>query len=119
MELVNNPPSINLPAHGESLLEYLEEVGIAYNVNKNLVRGLSYYTRTVFEVYTINTEGLPTQVASGGRYDYLAKQLGGKKDVPAVGFSMGVDRVVESGWYKKLGVRLSSKLSLPSHKIAL
>ncbi len=97
--------------HFKEVLEYLEEIGVPYNVNKNLVRGLSYYTRTVFEVYTEPDEegGLPVQVASGGRYDYLAKQIGGKKDVPAVGFSMGVDRIVEAKWYKKLSPRIIKK----------
>jgi histidyl-tRNA synthetase len=97
--------------HFKEVLEYLEEMNIPYNINKNLVRGLSYYTRTVFEVYTESGEegGLPVQIASGGRYDYLAKQLGGKKDVPAVGFSMGVDRIVESTWYKKLCPRILKK----------
>ena len=97
--------------HFKEVLEYLEEMGIEYNINKNLVRGLSYYTRTVFEVYTESLEegGSLTQVASGGRYDYLAKQIGGKKDVPAVGFSMGVDRIVESKWYKKLSPRILKK----------
>jgi len=97
--------------HFKEVLEYLEEMNIPYNINKNLVRGLSYYTRTVFEVYTQSDEegGAPTQIASGGRYDYLAKQIGGKKDVPAVGFSMGVDRIVESPWYKKLSPRILKK----------
>ena len=97
--------------HFKEVLEYLEEMNIPYNINKNLVRGLSYYTRTVFEVYTENSEegGAPVQVASGGRYDYLAKQIGGKKDIPAVGFSMGVDRIVESKWYKKLAPRILKK----------
>ncbi len=97
--------------HFKEVLEYLEELGINYNINKNLVRGLSYYTRTVFEVYTDSgVEGEPpSQVASGGRYDYLARQIGGKKDVPAVGFSMGVDRVVGSPWYKKLSPRILKK----------
>ncbi|MBP6884188.1 MAG: histidine--tRNA ligase [Candidatus Pacebacteria bacterium] len=97
--------------HFKEVLEYLEEMNIPYNMNKNLVRGLSYYTRTVFEVYTDSgEEGVPpVQVASGGRYDYLAKQLGNKKDVPAVGFSMGVDRVVGSPWYKKLSPRILKK----------
>ena len=97
--------------HFKEVLEYLEEMNIPYNINKNLVRGLSYYTRTVFEVYIESKEqnGLPVQVASGGRYDYLARQIGGKKDVPAVGFSIGVDRVVESPWYKKLSPRILRK----------
>lgn len=97
--------------HFKEVLEYLEEMGIQYNLNKNLVRGLSYYTRTVFEVYAESTEegGSPIQIASGGRYDYLARQIGGKKDVPAVGFSIGVDRIVESPWYKKLSPRILKK----------
>jgi histidyl-tRNA synthetase len=97
--------------HFKEVLEYLEEMKISYNINKNLVRGLSYYTRTVFEVYTEGAEegGPKVQVASGGRYDYLARQIGGKKDVPAVGFSMGVDRIVESPWYKKISPRIIKK----------
>ena len=97
--------------HFKEVLEYLEEMNIQYNINKNLVRGLSYYTRTVFEVYAKSDEeeGSPMQIASGGRYDYLARQIGGKKDVPAVGFSMGVDRIVESSWYKKLSPRIIKK----------
>lgn len=112
----NAPDSVSYlcPAckkHFKEVLEYLEEMGIQYNMNKNLVRGLSYYTRTVFEVYAENGEedGSPVQIASGGRYDYLARQLGGKKDVPAVGFSIGVDRIVESPWYKKLSPRIIKK----------
>ena len=102
---------VSCKKHFKEVLEYLEEMGIVYNVNKNLVRGLSYYTRTVFEVYTESgEEGVPpVQVASGGRYDYLARQIGGKKDVPSVGFSMGVDRIVESKWYKKLSPRILKK----------
>jgi histidyl-tRNA synthetase len=97
--------------HFREVLEYLEEMGIPYNVNKNLVRGLSYYTRTVFEVIeqTGGEDGTPLTIAGGGRYDYLARQIGGKKDVPAVGFSMGVDRIVESIWYKKLSPRILKK----------
>ncbi len=102
---------VSCKKHFKEVLEYLEEMGISYNVNKNLVRGLSYYTRTVFEVYTESAEegGAPVQIASGGRYDYLARQIGGKKDVPGVGFSMGVDRIVESPWYKKLSPRILKK----------
>jgi histidyl-tRNA synthetase len=97
--------------HFKEVLEYLEDMNIPYNINKNLVRGLSYYTRTVFEVHTESEEegGLPVQIAGGGRYDYLARQLGSKKDVPAVGFSVGVDRIVASPWYKKLSPRIIKK----------
>ena len=113
---INAPDSISFlcpscKKHFKEVLEYLEEMGIQYNINKNLVRGLSYYTRTVFEVFTENLEegGLPVQIAGGGRYDYLGHQLGNKKDIPAVGFSMGVDRVVGSPWYKKLSPRILKK----------
>ena len=97
--------------HFKEVLEYLEEMGINYNINKNLVRGLSYYTRTVFEVIEENgaEDGSPLALGGGGRYDYLAKQVGGKKDVSAVGFSMGVDRIVEAKWYKKLCPRILKK----------
>lgn len=97
--------------HFKEVLEYLEEMGIPYNINKNLVRGLSYYTRTVFEVMETTTEegAPPLALGGGGRYDYLARQIGAKKDVPAVGFSMGVDRIVSSPWYKKLSPRILKK----------
>ncbi|MFZ3011929.1 MAG: histidine--tRNA ligase [Minisyncoccia bacterium] len=97
--------------HFKEVLEYLEEMGINYNINKNLVRGLSYYTRTVFEVIEEGgaEDGSPLALGGGGRYDYLAKQVGGKKDVPAVGFSIGVDRIVEAKWYKKLSPRILKK----------
>lgn len=96
--------------HFKEVLEYLEEMGIGYNINKNLVRGLSYYTRTVFEIIEQSTEdGTPLTLAGGGRYDYLARQLGSKKDVPAVGFSIGVDRIIASPWYKKLSPRIMKK----------
>ncbi|MES2023195.1 MAG: histidine--tRNA ligase [Patescibacteria group bacterium] len=97
--------------HFSEVLEYLEEMGIQYNMNKNLVRGLSYYTRTVFEVIQQggSEDGSPLTLAAGGRYDYLGKQLGSKKDVPAVGFSIGVDRIVASPWYKKLSPRILKK----------
>ena len=97
--------------HFKEVLEYLEEMNIPYNINKNLVRGLSYYTRTVFEIIEQQgaEDGAPLTLAGGGRYDYLARQMGGKKDVPAVGFSIGVDRIVESKWYKKLCPRILKK----------
>ena len=102
---------VSCKKHFKEVLEYLEEMGINYNINKNLVRGLSYYTRTVFEVIEENgaEDGSPLALGGGGRYDYLAKQVGGKKDVSAVGFSMGVDRIVEAKWYKKLCPRILKK----------
>jgi len=97
--------------HFKEVLEYLEEMGIAYNVNKNLVRGLSYYTRTVFEIIEQEggEDGTPLALAGGGRYDYLARNVGSKRDVPAVGISIGVDRIIGASWYKKLSPRILKK----------
>lgn len=96
--------------HFKEVLEYLEEMGIPYFINKNLVRGLSYYTRTVFEVIQMTEDGegnqKPLTIAGGGRYDYLGKMLGAKKDVPAVGVSVGVDRVITMPWYANLKPRI-------------
>lgn len=97
--------------HFKEVLEYLEEMSIPYNVNKNLVRGISYYTRTVFEIIEQagGEDGTPLTLVAGGRYDYLARQIGSKRDVPAVGISIGVDRIVSSAWYKKLSPRILKK----------
>lgn len=97
--------------HFKEVLEYLEETGISYRLNKNLVRGLSYYTRTVFEIIEEDAdgEGNPLTIAGGGRYDYLAKALGSKKDTPAIGVAIGVDRVVGAPWYAQLSPRILKK----------
>lgn len=96
--------------HFKEVLEYLEQMDIPYTLNKCLVRGLSYYTRTVFEIIIPNEEdGKMITIASGGRYDYLGRQLGSKKDIPAVGSSIGVDRVVEAPWFANLAPRISKK----------
>lgn len=79
-------------AHFAGLCELLDAAGIEYTVNERLVRGLDYYNRTVFEWVT---ESLGSQgtVCGGGRYDGLVEQLGGKA-TPAVGFAMGLERLV-------------------------
>jgi histidyl-tRNA synthetase len=96
--------------HFKEVLEYLEEMGIPYNINKCLVRGLSYYSRTVVEIMIEDEEtGKKVTIAGGGRYDYLAKNLGSKKDVPAMGISIGVDRIIEAPWFNKLCPRILKK----------
>jgi len=96
--------------HFKEVLEYLEEAEIPYTINKNLVRGLSYYTRTVVEIMQEDEEtGKKVAIAGGGRYDYLGKQLGNKKDIPAVGISIGVDRIIEAPWFAKLSPRIIKK----------
>jgi len=96
--------------HFKEVLEYLEKMEIPYNINKCLVRGLSYYTRTVVEIMIDDEEtGKKITIAGGGRYDYLGRQLGSKKDIPAVGMSIGVDRVVEAPWFANLCPRIIKK----------
>jgi histidyl-tRNA synthetase len=79
-------------AHFERLLAGLEAAGIAYSVNPRLVRGLDYYNRTVFEWIT-DRLGAQGTVCAGGRYDGLVEQLGGRS-TPAVGFALGLERLV-------------------------
>ncbi len=80
-------------AHFKEVLEYLEEIGLPYRLNPYLVRGLDYYTRTVFEIYQEGKEGQQSALGGGGRYDGLVKLLGGN-DTPAMGGGLGVDRIV-------------------------
>ena len=79
-------------AHFEALCTSLRAVGIPYEINPRLVRGLDYYNRTVFEWITASATA-QNAVCSGGRYDGLIAQLGGDS-TPAVGFAMGVERLV-------------------------
>jgi len=79
-------------AHFSQLRELLDAVGIKYTINPRLVRGLDYYNRTVFEWVT-SSLGSQGTVLAGGRYDGLVAQLGGK-DTPAVGFAMGLERII-------------------------
>lgn len=108
--------------HFKEVLEYLEALAVPYRMNHNLVRGIDYYTRTVFEivaekVVTEETDADKKEgeekkeveekkivvpglsLGGGGRYDYLAKVLGSKKDVSGVGASLGVDRIIMSENY--------------------
>ncbi|CAQ78415.1 histidyl-tRNA synthetase [Aliivibrio salmonicida LFI1238] len=79
-------------AHFSGLCELLDAAGIQYQVNERLVRGLDYYNRTVFEWVT-ESLGAQGTVCAGGRYDGLVEQLGGK-ETSAVGFAMGLERLV-------------------------
>ena len=79
-------------AHFSQLCERLAQLGISYRVNPKLVRGLDYYNATVFEWVT-DTLGAQGTICAGGRYDGLVEQLGGKA-APAVGFALGLERLV-------------------------
>ena len=95
--------------HFKEVLQYLDDMGIVYDIDKLLVRGLSYYTHTVFEIMEKNEDGTMQTIAGGGRYDYLGKMIGSKKDIPAVGGSLGMDRIIERPWFKNLAPRILKK----------
>ncbi len=78
--------------HYEQLKNYLNELNVKYSENKHLVRGLDYYTRTVFEIKS-NNLGSQNAVCGGGRYDNLVEELGGES-TPAIGFAMGMERLI-------------------------
>jgi histidyl-tRNA synthetase len=78
--------------HFTEVRALLDAAGVDYEVDPTLVRGLDYYTRTVFE-FTSDALGAQSGVAGGGRYDLLSEQLGGQH-VPGVGFAAGVERIL-------------------------
>jgi len=99
-------------AHFKSVLEYVEELKIPYVLDNYLVRGLDYYNRTVFEIFTEQplvldgaeaakkvdgqtTTKFEAALGGGGRYDYLVELLGGRKETPGVGGALGLERLVE------------------------
>ena len=80
-------------AHYQTVKDGLTRLGIPYSEDPRLVRGLDYYTRTVFEYASLTLQAAQNALGGGGRYDGLAQALGGPH-VPAVGFSLGIDRVI-------------------------
>jgi histidyl-tRNA synthetase len=98
-EIIDNAPVLTehldpeSREHFEALCAMLSGIGIEYQVNPRLVRGLDYYSRTVFE-WTTDALGAQDAVCAGGRYDGLIAHLGGAS-TPAIGFAMGIERVVE------------------------
>lgn len=109
--------------HFKEVLEYLEAVDIPYKIDSHLVRGLDYYTKTVFEIFDESEEDnkddgekesevVPSTalaIASGGRYDDLARSLGSRRDVSAIGGSIGVDRILMSPHYRAVNPRIVKK----------
>ncbi len=79
--------------HFDQVQEGLRQLGVAYRLNKFMVRGLDYYCRTTFEFITSDL-GAQAAVAAGGRYDGLIETLGGPKNSPGIGFAMGMERLV-------------------------
>lgn len=88
--------------HFKEVLEFLDELGLPYRLNPYLVRGLDYYTRTVFEIYEDSEEGKAQgALVGGGRYDNLVKILGGK-DTPGCGAASGIGRIINLMKSKKI-----------------
>lgn len=79
-------------AHFEGLRDGLENLGISYNVDKNIVRGLDYYTKTVFEFVSTNV-GTQGTICGGGRYDGLVETCGGAP-TPGIGYGLGIERLL-------------------------
>ncbi len=91
--------------HFKEVLEFLDIVKLPYALNPYLVRGLDYYNRTVFEIFT---EGEGGALGGGGRYDYLAEMIGGK-NTPAVGVALGLDRVINALKEKEVNYEFKKK----------
>jgi histidyl-tRNA synthetase len=100
-------------AHFEAVTVYLEALKLPFDINHRLVRGLDYYTKTVFEIQPLG-EGAQSALGGGGRYDDLIEELGGKP-TPAIGFAAGMERVVLNLKRQKIPV---PNLSAPSVFIA-
>ncbi len=84
----------NCHTHFKQVLEFLDELELPYTLSPHLVRGLDYYTKTVFEIVDKGEDGLAQgSLVGGGRYDALVKMLGGR-DTPACGVAGGIDRII-------------------------
>ena len=92
--------------HFKEVLELLDELEIPYILNPHLVRGLDYYTRTVFEVWEDREDSLQGALMGGGRYDNLVEMFRGKS-TPAVGAAAGIERIINS--LKKQDIKISEK----------
>lgn len=111
-QLVIDAPSIldflseNSQRHFDTVIEMLEALNVPYQIDSNMVRGLDYYTDTIFEIMT-DSKGMGSQntICAGGRYNQLVEELGGP-ETPGFGFAMGIERI--------LLVLEAEKISLPT-----
>ena len=90
-------------AHFQKLQEYLDAIGVRYEIDTNLVRGLDYYTRTAFEIVIDSVGSAQNAIAGGGRYNGLLAQFGGD-DLPGIGFAIGLERLLLT--LKEQGIEL-------------
>ena len=102
---LENVLSAESKEHFQLLQEYLKELGVKFELNSTLVRGLDYYTHTVFEFWS-KKEGAQNAIGGGGRYDGLVELMGGEA-TPAIGYAAGMERVVE--YMKEAGIRPPNK----------
>jgi histidyl-tRNA synthetase len=99
-ELTQGAPAVgeslceDCAAHFERVRKHLQWMNVPYELDSRLVRGLDYYTRTAFEIETLDI-GAQSSVCGGGRYDHLMEQLGGP-ETPGMGFAMGLERLIKS-----------------------
>ena len=93
-------------SHFNQLTSYLDKLNIKYTIDPNIVRGLDYYTRTVFEISS-DALGAQSTVCGGGRYNGLVEELGGKP-TPGIGFAMGIERLILI--LKSQGIELGESL---------
>ncbi|MFH1222751.1 MAG: histidine--tRNA ligase [Pseudomonadota bacterium] len=99
IEIISKSPAVSnylcadCKTHNTTVLETLDDVKIKYTINPNLVRGLDYYSRTVFEFTSLKLGGRQNALGGGGRYDNLSVQLGEKK-IPSVGYAGGIERTL-------------------------
>jgi histidyl-tRNA synthetase len=111
--VISNVPNIEkylcqaCTIHNTSILKILKDLGVTYTINTLLVRGLDYYSRTVFEFVTEKLGGRQNALGGGGRYDVLSTQLG-EKVVPSVGYAGGVERTI-----MLMGDSLEDKKKIP------
>lgn len=107
---------IDCKNHFQEVLELLDDLDMPYDLNPNLVRGLDYYTRTTFEVRDLQDVTRQSSLGGGGRYDNLAESIGGKP-VAGIGFSGGVERIIEKIRDKK--IKLPGKIQSEIYIIQL
>jgi len=90
--------------HFMKVVEYLDELDVPYVLNPYIVRGLDYYTKTIFEYWSAEDEAGKSALGGGGRYDGLVEVLGGREPTPACGLAMGMDRIVSKLREKEIEV---------------
>lgn len=105
-------------AYFKQVLEGLDALGIPYEVDDKLVRGLDYYTHTVFEVVSVNKEmGAQSTVFAGGRYDGLVEYFGGPQGMSGIGWAMGLERLLIA--LEAEGISLADEEGLDAYVLCL